>query len=71
MERGYLKPEDVNGLQMEFGSAEPALQLIRDIAYRQGAGDWLAEGVRAAAQKDRQQLDRFCHAGKGHGVSGL
>jgi len=51
MERGYLKPEDVNGLQMEFGSAEPALQLIRDIAYRDGAGDWLAEGVRSAANK--------------------
>ena len=51
MERGYLKPEDVNGLQLEFGSAEPALQLIRDIAYRHGAGDWLAEGVRGAARK--------------------
>jgi len=51
MERGYLKPEDVNGLQMEFGSAEPALQLIHDIAYREGAGDWLAEGVRSAANK--------------------
>jgi aldehyde:ferredoxin oxidoreductase len=51
MEREYLKPEDVNGLEMQFGSAEPALRLIHDIAYRQGAGDWLAEGVRAAAGK--------------------
>ncbi|MGH9166223.1 MAG: aldehyde ferredoxin oxidoreductase family protein [Acidimicrobiia bacterium] len=48
-ERGLLSPADLDGLDVRFG-AEGALDpLIEWIAQRQGAGDWLAEGVRRAA----------------------
>ena len=71
MERGYLKPEDVNGLQTGIRQrrAGPAV----DSRYRLSPWSRRLAGGRSSGrrQKDRQQLDRFCHAGKGHGVCGL
>ncbi|MET1123692.1 MAG: aldehyde ferredoxin oxidoreductase family protein [Archaeoglobaceae archaeon] len=44
-ERGEVE-EKIN-----FGDAEAVLELLRKIAFREGVGDVLAEGVRIAAQK--------------------
>jgi aldehyde:ferredoxin oxidoreductase len=50
-EKGLLTAEDVGGLELEWGNAEAILQLVEQIAHRQGLGDVLADGVRAAAEK--------------------
>jgi aldehyde:ferredoxin oxidoreductase len=50
-ERGLLTRDDVGGLDLRFGNAEAMLQLVTMIAYRQGIGDLLAEGVRRAAAR--------------------
>lgn len=49
-QRGILKPEDCDGLQLEWGDTEVILELIRKIAYREGFGDILAEGAARAAE---------------------
>jgi len=48
-ERGVLRPEDAEGLDLAFGNASAVLELIPRIANRVGLGDLLAEGVAHAA----------------------
>ncbi len=48
-EKGLLD-EAVVGGDLSFGKDEPYIDLIRKIAYRQGVGDMLAEGVMRAAE---------------------
>ncbi len=50
-ERGILKSSEVDGLELRFGNGETILALIEKIAAREGFGDLLADGVRAAAAK--------------------
>lgn len=55
-EKGLLTTKDTNGLDLTWGNSEVVLDLIRKIAHREGFGDILADGAKAAA-------DRM---GKGH-----
>ena len=50
-EKGYLTKEDTGGLKMSWGNVEAVRQLLHMIAYRQGFGDLLAEGVMRASQR--------------------
>ena len=50
-EKGLLAAEDTGDLELEWGNAEAILELVEQIAHRQGLGDILADGVRAAAKK--------------------
>jgi aldehyde:ferredoxin oxidoreductase len=50
-EKGLIKPEDVNGMNLEFGNVEVVAELSRMIAAREGLGDMLAEGVRESSRR--------------------
>jgi len=50
-ERGLLTKENLNGLEMNWGNAEAARQLMYMIAHRMGFGNILAEGAMRASQK--------------------
>ncbi|MEW6592993.1 MAG: aldehyde ferredoxin oxidoreductase family protein [Candidatus Hadarchaeota archaeon] len=64
-ERGLLSKNDVDGLDMRFGNHEVLLPLLRKIALRDGFGDALAEGVRAAAKKIGKGSEGFAMHVKG------
>jgi aldehyde:ferredoxin oxidoreductase len=49
-ENGILSEEDI-GFPARFGDEEAAIKLMRKIAYRDGIGDTLANGVRLAAKE--------------------
>ena len=49
-QRGILTEEDTDGLALEWGDEAVILELIRKIAYREGFGNILAEGVKRAAE---------------------
>ena len=49
-ERGLINKE-VDGLRLEWGNAETVVRLIQKIAYREGIGDLLAEGVKRVSEK--------------------
>jgi aldehyde:ferredoxin oxidoreductase len=49
-ERGLLRERDLDGLQLTWGNAEAAGELIRRIAYREGIGDLMAKGALAVAE---------------------
>ncbi len=48
-EKGIIDEKDTDGLVLNWGNAEAALELIRKIAYREGFGNILAEGCARAA----------------------
>ena len=50
-EKGALKKEDLDGLEMTWGNVEATRALLKKIANREGCGDMLAEGVKRAAEK--------------------
>ncbi|MEM2178895.1 MAG: aldehyde ferredoxin oxidoreductase C-terminal domain-containing protein [Candidatus Methanomethylicia archaeon] len=49
-ERGILKKEDINGLEMRWGDTKSVKLLLNLIAKRKGIGDILAEGVMRASK---------------------
>jgi aldehyde:ferredoxin oxidoreductase len=50
-QRGILGSAEADGLDLEFGNGETILALMEKIANREGFGDVLADGVRAASHK--------------------
>jgi len=50
-EKGLLKKSEADGLDLSWGNGETILTLIEKIAHREGFGDLLADGSRAAAKK--------------------
>ena len=50
-ERGLLSREEAGGLDLTWGNGETILALIHQVAHREGFGDFLADGVRKAAER--------------------
>jgi aldehyde:ferredoxin oxidoreductase len=50
-EAGILTDKDTGGLKLNWGNADAVIQLVQKIAKREGIGNLLAEGSRAAAKK--------------------
>jgi aldehyde:ferredoxin oxidoreductase len=47
-ERGIIGPEDTGGLELRWGQADAAVELLKQMIAREGFGAKLADGVRAA-----------------------
>ncbi len=63
-ERGLIGPEQAGGLDLSWGQAEAVVELVHQIARRQGLGDLLADGVKRAAERIGQGSEMFAmHAG--------
>jgi len=50
-EKGIITDKDTGGLKLEWGSDAAVTELIKQVAFRQGLGDILAEGPLRAAEK--------------------
>jgi len=50
-QRGILSKEDLGGINLEWGNVDAFAELARKIAFREGIGDILAEGIYRAALK--------------------
>ena len=50
LEKGILSQEDVDGINLKFGNYEALVKMIRKIAFREGFGNVLAEGVKRASE---------------------
>ena len=65
LERGHLRPEDVDGLDLKFGAYKAVHRILEMIAFRQGIGDVLAEGVKRAAEQVGQDSYKYAVHTKG------
>lgn len=50
-EKGLLNKNDLDGIEMEWGSADATLKMLNKIASRDGCGGIFAEGVKRSAEK--------------------
>ncbi|MEM4804391.1 MAG: aldehyde ferredoxin oxidoreductase C-terminal domain-containing protein, partial [Candidatus Nezhaarchaeales archaeon] len=64
-EKGILSKSELDGLEPRWGDIEPALELIRKIALREGIGNVLAEGVKRAAEIIGRGAEKFAFHVKG------
>lgn len=64
-QRGIISREEADGLDLSWGNVDTVLTLTRKIAYREGFGDVLADGVRAAAEKIGRGSERYAMHIKG------
>ncbi|MHB1651495.1 MAG: aldehyde ferredoxin oxidoreductase family protein [Desulfitobacteriaceae bacterium] len=64
-QRGILSRSEADGLDLSWGNVETVHTLIHKIAYREGFGDILADGVRAAAMKIGRGSEAYAFHVKG------
>ncbi len=69
-EKGLVNSIDTDGLIMKFGSSYALFELLREIAFRQGIGNLLAEGVKKTSQKIGKGSEKFAMHVKGLEISG-
>ena len=50
-EKGYLTKDDLDGVEMNWGDSEAVAAMLKKIAYRDGCGDFFADGVKRCAEK--------------------
>jgi aldehyde:ferredoxin oxidoreductase len=58
-EKGILTKGQTNGLEITFGNGDMVVSLVEKIARREGIGDLLAKGTKAAAEKLGQGSEKF------------
>jgi aldehyde:ferredoxin oxidoreductase len=58
-EHGLLTPRDTGGLDLRFGNGPAMLQMIEQIALRQGLGALLSEGIARASKKMGPATEEF------------
>jgi aldehyde:ferredoxin oxidoreductase len=49
-QKGLLKKEDLDGIELNWGDTEATAKMLKNIAYRQGSGNKWAEGVKRASE---------------------
>jgi aldehyde:ferredoxin oxidoreductase len=64
-ERGLLSRKDTGGLELKFGNHEAMITLLRLMAFREGIGDLLADGSKAAAEKIGKDSQQYAMHVKG------
>lgn len=64
-ERGVIRRTETDGLDLKFGNHEVFLELLRKMAYREGVGGLLCDGVRAATAKLQHETEAFAMHVKG------
>jgi len=64
-EKGILTKEDTGGLALNFGNHEAMNTILRQMAYREGVGDLLADGSRAAAERIGKGSEKYAMHVKG------
>ena len=70
-EKGIITKKDTDGLEMTWGNFDAIMEMLSKIAYRQGFGDVMAEGVMRAAKKiGGQALNCAVYTQKGNSPRG-
>jgi aldehyde:ferredoxin oxidoreductase len=64
-EKGLLTEKETDGLKLRWGNIEAFIQMLERLAYRQGIGDFLAQGVKAASEQLGRGSEQFAIHVKG------
>lgn len=58
-ENGLITKEDTGGLELTWGNAESAIELLKMMINREGIGDILADGVKVASEKIGKGSEKY------------
>jgi aldehyde:ferredoxin oxidoreductase len=64
-EKGIVHEKDLDGIRLEFGNEDAILEMIPRIAFREGIGDLLSQGVRNVANEFGKDSETFAMQVKG------
>jgi len=64
-EKGLLTKEDTDGLALNWGDGDTAIEMLKKLAYRDGFGDFLANGATEASAKLGKGSEKFVITMKG------
>ncbi|MCS7228052.1 MAG: aldehyde ferredoxin oxidoreductase family protein [Endomicrobia bacterium] len=70
VEKGVVKKSQVDNLELKWGRKDTVVELMHKIAFREGIGDLLAEGVKIASTKLGKATEPFALHVKGQEISG-
>jgi len=59
-EKGYLKKDDFDGIEMNWGDSKAVAAMLKKIAYREGCGDSFAEGTKRSAERVGGEAQDCC-----------
>lgn len=68
IDKGILSKEDLGGINLQFGNWEAALEMIHQIAKKEGFGAVLAEGAKRAAERIGNGAENFVAHVKGMSI---
>ena len=64
-EKGLITRTDTDGLELTWGNEDAILKMVQKLAYRDGIGDFLANGVKEASQRLGKGSEEFAIHMKG------
>jgi aldehyde:ferredoxin oxidoreductase len=68
-ERGLVTKEDLDGIDLTWGNLEAICALLKKIAYREGIGNILADGLKIAPEKIGNGTEKYAMTHKGVAIS--
>lgn len=70
-EKGIVTEKDLDGIQLTWGNHKAMAQMMEKVAYRQGVGDVLAEGIVKASKQFGKEAERYVSHSKGMVMGGV
>jgi len=58
-QRGVFDKKDTDGLELEWGDYETVITMLKKLAYREGLGNLLADGVKIASEKTGKGSEHY------------
>ncbi|MFC2013626.1 aldehyde ferredoxin oxidoreductase C-terminal domain-containing protein [Chloroflexota bacterium] len=68
-EKGIVTKDDLDGIDLSWGNLKAICTLVKKIAYRDGIGNVLAEGLRFAPQQIGKGSERYAMTHKGVAIT--
>ncbi len=68
-DRGLISKDDLDGIDLTWGNLPAICKLVKKIAYREGIGNILAEGLKLAPPKIGKGTEKYAMTGKGVAIT--
>ncbi len=68
-QRGLISQDELDGIDLTWGNLPAICKILKKIAYREGIGDLLAEGLKLAPLKFKKELAPYAITGKGVAIT--
>jgi len=68
-QRGLISKEELDGIDLTWGNLPSICKLLKKIAYREGIGNILADGLKLAPLKMNKEMAKYAITGKGVAIT--